>query len=99
MLTALHIALLVYTASLLLDFASGISLLWQQSAPLQPTIKYFVESEEPAIAQQELIESQYWQKADELQLIGIRELKKLASDSHIKGYGRLTKTQLIEALL
>ncbi|MBE9190620.1 Rho termination factor N-terminal domain-containing protein [Gloeocapsopsis crepidinum LEGE 06123] len=34
----------------------------------------------------------------ELGVLKIRELKKLASQAHIKGYGSMTKQQLIQAL-
>ncbi|MGL5925703.1 Rho termination factor N-terminal domain-containing protein [Chroococcidiopsis sp.] len=44
------------------------------------------------------VSTPYWNKVDELLRKNIRQLKKLASERHIHGYGNMTKNQLIEAL-
>jgi hypothetical protein len=41
----------------------------------------------------------YWRRADELLAKSIRELKKAASKEHIKNYGDMRKSELVEALL
>ncbi|MBD2305835.1 Rho termination factor N-terminal domain-containing protein [Chroococcidiopsis sp. FACHB-1243] len=44
------------------------------------------------------VNTPYWSRVDELLKKNIRQLKKLARERHVRGYGDMTKSQLIAAL-
>jgi alpha-D-ribose 1-methylphosphonate 5-triphosphate synthase subunit PhnI len=114
MLFTLHIALLIQVLAIAFDFAIGLIDLYERSQPQQSVQYFpdtATEDDTPdfydqVIREQVVMEANYRQELNldvvyepvDFQCMTIRELKAIAKDQRIKGYGRMVKSDLIRAL-